>query len=228
MKLKLSSFALAALASFPVLGANEATVTLLPSEESPIIAKEIYGQFAEHLGTCIYGGLWVGENSPIPNTNGYRTDVLNALKELKIPVLRWPGGCFADEYHWMDGIGPKENRPRMVNTNWGGTVEDNSFGTHDFFNLCEMLGCEPYLSGNVGSGTVEELAKWVEYITAEEGPMANLRRQNGREKPWKLKYLGVGNESWGAAAISARNIMRTYIAAIRHIAATSMATGYIR
>ena len=118
MKLKLSSFALAALASFPVLGANEATVTLLPSEESPIIAKEIYGQFAEHLGTCIYGGLWVGENSPIPNTNGYRTDVLNALKELKIPVLRWPGGCFADEYHWMDGIGPKENRPRMVNTNW--------------------------------------------------------------------------------------------------------------
>ena len=197
MKLKLSSFALAALASFPVLGANEATVTLLPSEESPIIAKEIYGQFAEHLGTCIYGGLWVGENSPIPNTNGYRTDVLNALKELKIPVLRWPGGCFADEYHWMDGIGPKENRPRMVNTNWGGTVEDNSFGTHDFFNLCEMLGCEPYLSGNVGSGTVEELAKWVEYITAEEGPMANLRRQNGREKPWKLKYLGVGNESWG-------------------------------
>ncbi len=197
MKLKLSSFALVALASFPVLGANEATVTLLPSEESPIIAKEIYGQFAEHLGTCIYGGLWVGENSPIPNTNGYRTDVLNALKELKIPVLRWPGGCFADEYHWMDGIGPKENRPRMVNTNWGGTVEDNSFGTHDFFNLCEMLGCEPYLSGNVGSGTVEELAKWVEYITAEEGPMANLRRQNGREKPWKLKYLGVGNESWG-------------------------------
>ena len=132
MKLKLSSFALAALASFPVLGANEATVTLLPSEESPIIAKEIYGQFAEHLGTCIYGGLWVGENSPIPNTNGYRTDVLNALKELKIPVLRWPGGCFADEYHWMDGIGPKENRPRMVNTNWGGTVEDNSFGTHFF------------------------------------------------------------------------------------------------
>ncbi len=185
------------MASFPVLGANEATVTLLPSEESPIIAKEIYGQFIEHLGTCIYGGLWVGENSPIPNTNGYRTDVLNALKELKIPVLRWPEDVLPmNTTGWTASV-PKENRPRMVNTNWGGTVEDNSFGTHDFFNLCEMLGCEPYLSGNVGSGTVEELAKWVEYITAEEGPMANLRRQNGREKPWKLKYLGVGNESWG-------------------------------
>lgn len=172
-------------------------VKLHPSEESPIIEKEIYGQFAEHLGTCIYGGLWVGPDSNIPNTNGYRNDVLNALKELKVPVMRWPGGCFADEYHWMDGIGPKENRPRMVNNNWGGTVEDNSFGTHEFFNLCELLGCEPYLSGNVGSGTVEELAKWVEYITAEDGPMAKLRKENGREKPWKLKYLGVGNESWG-------------------------------
>lgn len=189
----LAAFTLA----LPAMGANEANIKLLPSEESPIIVKEIYGQFAEHLGTCIYGGLWVGENSPIPNTRGYRNDVLNALKELHIPVLRWPGGCFADEYHWMDGIGPREARPRMVNNNWGGTVEDNSFGTHDFFDLCEILGCEPYLSGNVGSGTVEELAKWVEYITAEDGPMATLRKQNGREKPWHLKYLGVGNESWG-------------------------------
>ena len=196
MKKILSIFALAAL-SLPALADKEATVSLIPSEESPIIEKEIYGQFAEHLGTCIYGGLWVGPESPIPNQNGYRLDVLNALKELHIPVLRWPGGCFADEYHWMDGIGPKSERPRMVNTNWGGTVEDNSFGTHDFFDLCEILGCEPYLSGNVGSGTVEELAKWVEYITAEDGPMAKLRKQNGREKPWHLKYLGVGNESWG-------------------------------
>lgn len=176
---------------------NKATLTLLPSEESPIIEKEIYGQFAEHLGTCIYGGLWVGEDSEIPNINGYRLDVLNALKELKVPVLRWPGGCFADEYHWMDGIGPKANRPKMVNSNWGGTVEDNSFGTNEFFNLCELLECEPYLSGNVGSGTVQELADWVEYITAEEGPMAEMRKANGREKPWRLKYLGIGNESWG-------------------------------
>lgn len=165
--------------------------------DTPTIAPEIYGQFSEHLGTCIYGGLWVGEDSEIPNEEGYRTDVLEALKALQVPVLRWPGGCFADEYHWRDGIGPKEQRPRMVNSNWGGTVEDNSFGTHEFLNLCEKLGCEPYISGNVGSGSVEELAKWVEYMTAESGPMAEERKKNGREKPWKVKYLGVGNESWG-------------------------------
>ncbi len=173
------------------------TVTLEPSADAPMIPKEIYGQFAEHLGTCIYGGIWVGPESSIPNTNGYRNDVLGAMRELQVPVLRWPGGCFADEYHWRDGIGPKENRPRMVNNNWGGTVEDNSFGTHEFFNLCELIGCEPYLSGNVGSGTVEELAQWVEYITAKDGPMAKIRKENGREEPWHLKYLGVGNESWG-------------------------------
>jgi len=176
---------------------EKATITPRPSESPQIIPREIYGQFAEHLGTCIYGGIWVGEDSPIPNTQGYRNDVLQAMRDLKVPVLRWPGGCFADEYHWVDGIGPKENRPRMVNNNWGGTVEDNSFGTHEFFNLCELIGTEPYLSGNVGSGTVEELAKWVEYITAEDGPQARLRKENGREKPWHLKYLGVGNESWG-------------------------------
>lgn len=175
-----------------------ATLTVHADRPGDIISKEIYGQFAEHLGTCIYGGLWVGEDSSIPNTNGYRNDVLEALKKLKVPVLRWPGGCFADEYHWMDGIGPKENRPRMVNNNWGGTVEDNSFGTHEFLNLCELLGCEPYVSGNVGSGSMEEMAKWVEYMTSEEGsPMADLRKKNGREKPWKVKYFGVGNESWG-------------------------------
>lgn len=162
------------------------------------INKEIYGQFAEHLGNCIYGGIWVGEHSDIPNINGYRTDVLQALKELHIPVLRWPGGCFADEYHWMDGIGPTDKRPKMVNTNWGGVTEDNSFGTNEFLNLCEMLGCEPYISGNVGSGTVKELAQWIEYMTSDsDNPMAQLRRQNGREKPWKVKYIGVGNESWG-------------------------------
>ncbi len=165
--------------------------------DQPVIHKEIYGQFAEHLGRCIYDGIWVGPDSDIPNINGYRKDLVEALQTLKVPVMRWPGGCFADEYHWMDGIGPKENRPMMINSNWGGTVEDNSFGTHEFFNLCELLDCEPYLSGNVGSGTVEELAKWVEYITAKGGTMAELRKKNGREEPWKLKYLGVGNESWG-------------------------------
>lgn len=177
---------------------NETLVRIYPDEGKHQISRNIYGQFAEHLGTCIYGGIWVGKESDIPNTDGYRKDVLNALKELRIPVLRWPGGCFADEYHWMDGIGPLEKRPKMVNNNWGGTIEDNSFGTHEFLNLCEMLGCEPYISGNVGSGTVEELAKWVEYMTSDgESPMADLRRRNGREKPWKVRFLGVGNESWG-------------------------------
>ena len=164
-KLLFSSVLLAA--SVSLSAQKSATITLHADQGTQVIPKEIYGQFAEHLGTCIYGGLWVGENSDIPNIKGYRTDVFNALKELQVPVLRWPGGCFADEYHWMDGIGPKENRPKMVNNNWGGTIEDNSFGTHEFLNLCEMLGTEPYISGNVGSGTVEELAKWVEYMTSE-------------------------------------------------------------
>lgn len=182
----------------PASAARSVTVRVQEcSTDGPTIAREIYGQFSEHLGTCIYGGLWVGEDSDIPNEEGYRTDVLEALRALRVPVLRWPGGCFADEYHWRDGIGPRSERPRMVNSNWGGTVEDNSFGTHEFLNLCEKLGCEPYISGNVGSGTVEELAKWVEYMTAESGPMAELRKRNGREKPWKVRYLGIGNESWG-------------------------------
>ena len=178
--------------------AQDAIATVHTQQGKQKIYKEIYGQFAEHLGSCIYGGLWVGPESPIPNIDGYRKDVFEALKALKVPVLRWPGGCFADEYHWMDGIGPRSQRPSMKNNNWGGTIEDNSFGTHEFLNLCEMLGCEPYISGNVGSGSVEELAKWVEYMTSEEGtPMAKLRKENGREKPWKVKFLGVGNESWG-------------------------------
>ncbi|MDR2497492.1 MAG: alpha-N-arabinofuranosidase [Tannerellaceae bacterium] len=165
---------------------------------SEIISKHIYGHFSEHLGRCIYGGYWVGENSAIPNTRGIRNDVVQALKDIQIPNLRWPGGCFADEYHWMDGIGPRNQRPRMVNTHWGGVTEDNSFGTHEFLDLCEQMGCEPYISGNLGSGSVEEMSKWVEYITFDgESPMSNLRKQNGREKPWKVKFWGVGNESWG-------------------------------
>ncbi|MCR2803855.1 alpha-N-arabinofuranosidase [Paenibacillus soyae] len=162
------------------------------------INRNIYSHFAEHLGRCIYEGIWVGEDSPIPNTNGVRNDVLAALKQLNIPVLRWPGGCFADDYHWMDGIGPREERPRMINNHWGGVIENNHFGTHEFLMLCEMLGAEPYIAGNVGSGTVKEMKDWVEYMTfAGESPMADLRRKNGREKPWSLPYFGVGNENWG-------------------------------
>ncbi len=162
------------------------------------INRNIYGQFSEHLGHCIYEGIWVGENSPIPNTRGIRNDVVAALRKLKVPVLRWPGGCFADEYHWKDGIGPRDKRPAMINTHWGGVVENNQFGTHEFMDLCEQVGCEPYVCGNVGSGSVQEIMEWVEYMTSDaDSPMANLRRQNGRDKPWKLRYFGVGNESWG-------------------------------
>ncbi len=162
------------------------------------INRNIYGHFAEHLGGCIYGGLWVGEDSPIPNTRGIRNDVAEALKRIQVPVLRWPGGCFADEYHWKDGIGPREKRPPMVNTHWGMVTENNHFGTHEFMDLCEQLGTEPYICGNVGSGEIKEMQEWVEYMTfGGSSPMADLRRQNGREEPWKVRYWGVGNESWG-------------------------------
>lgn len=174
-------------------------MTLNVDQPGPKISKHIYGHFSEHLGKCIYGGFYVGENNTkIPNTNGVRNDVVDALKKMKIPNLRWPGGCFADTYHWKDGIGPKEKRPTIVNTWWGGVTENNSFGTHDFLNMCELLGAEPYLSANVGSGTVQEVADWVQYTTfGGTSPMSKLRVENGREKPWNVRYWGVGNEAWG-------------------------------
>lgn len=169
-----------------------------PNVKRARIHPEIYGNFSEHLGRCIYGGVFVGTNSPIPNKNGMRKDVVEALRRIHLPVLRWPGGCFADEYHWMDGIGVPAGRKRIVNSNWGGVVEDNSFGTHEFFELCRQIGCEPYVNGNLGSGSVREMQQWVEYITCPDpSPMSTLRAQNGREQPWKLKYFGVGNENWG-------------------------------
>jgi alpha-N-arabinofuranosidase len=164
----------------------------------PVINKDIYGQFAEHLGRGIYEGIWVGEDADIPNTRGFRTDVIEALRAIKVPVVRWPGGCFADEYHWRDGIGPREQRPVKVNTNWGGVVETNAFGTHEFFDLVELLGADAYVNGNVGSGTVREMAEWVEYMTSDkDSTLANDRRRNGREKPWDIAYFGIGNETWG-------------------------------
>lgn len=175
-----------------------AKVSIYATNKKSKINKNIYGHFSEHLGRCIYNGLYVGENSNIPNVNGMRTDLVEALKNIKVPVLRWPGGCFADEYHWKDGIGPKENRKKMINTHWGGVLEDNSFGTHEFLEFCRQVGCEPYINGNVGSGTVQEMSEWVEYMTFDGvSPMADLRKQNGHEAPWKIKYFGVGNENWG-------------------------------
>ena len=177
---------------------KEFKVFINPADRRSRISPEIYGHFSEHLGRCIYGGIYVGEDSEIPNVRGIRTDIVEAFKAIRVPVLRWPGGCFADEYHWKDGIGPKKDRKKLVNTNWGGVTEDNSFGTHEFLDLCEQVGCEPYIAGNLGSGTVEELSQWVEYMTFDGvSPMADLRRQNGREKPWRVKYLGIGNENWG-------------------------------
>ena len=169
-----------------------------PKNKKGHLNPELQGHFSEHLGRCIYEGIYVGENSDIPNTNGMRNDVVAALKEIKIPVLRWPGGCFADEYHWKDGIGPKESRKKMINTHWGGVVEDNSFGTHEFMELCRQLGCKTYINGNVGSGTVQEMSEWVEYMTFEGvSPMADLRAKNGHPESWRGDYFGVGNENWG-------------------------------
>ena len=169
-----------------------------PNVKKGHINPELQGHFSEHLGRCIYEGIFVGENSHIPNVKGMRTDVVEALKEIHVPVLRWPGGCFADEYHWQEGIGPKESRKKMINTHWGGVVEDNSFGTHEFMELCEQLGCKTYINGNVGSGTVQEMSEWVEYMTFKGvSPMAELRKANGHEEPWKVDYFGVGNENWG-------------------------------
>lgn len=180
------------------LPAQQNVVSLNVADAKTTINKHIYGHFAEHLGHCIYGGFYVGDTSKIPNKDGVRSDIIEALKKLKIPNLRWPGGCFADTYHWKDGIGPKDQRPAMVNKWWGGVTEDNSFGTHDFLNMCEQLGAEPYISGNVGSGTVQELADWVQYTNFNgKSPMSDLRQKNGRTQPWKVKLWGIGNEAWG-------------------------------
>lgn len=197
-KKHLAFLAIALLMKGTVFAQNR--VVLHAGSGKDTINKNIYGHFAEHLGRCIYGGFYVGEgNKKIPNKDGVRLDVINALKKLKVPVLRWPGGCFADTYHWRDGVGPKKDRPSMLNIWWGNVKEDNSFGTNEFLNMCEMLGAEPYLSGNVGSGTPQELADWVKYTKHPKGssPMPDLRAKNGRENPWDVKYWGLGNEAWG-------------------------------
>jgi alpha-N-arabinofuranosidase len=197
------------------------TIVLNADKAKDTISKNIYGHFAEHLGHCIYGGFYVGDNNKkIPNKNGIRLDVVDALKKLKIPVLRWPGGCFADTYHWKDGVGPKDKRPSMLNVWWGNVKEDNSFGTNEFLNMCEMLNAEPYLSGNVGSGSPQELSDWVKYVSHPNGssPMTDLREKNGRPNPWHVKYWGIGNEAWGCGG----NMKAEYYANIYRQYATFM------
>lgn len=174
------------------------TVTIDTNAPGATIHRNIYGQFMEHLGRGIYEGVWVGEDSTIANTGGYRNDVVDALKAIKVPLLRWPGGCFADEYHWQDGIGPRESRKKTVNTSWGGVIDDNAFGTHEFMAFAELLGAEVYINGNLGTGTPQEMAAWLEYMTSDsDSTLANLRRANGRDKPWQVQYFAIGNESWG-------------------------------
>ncbi len=177
---------------------SQVEVAVNTTAPAPTISSHIYRPFREHLGRCIYDGFWVSDTMKVPKKDRIRLDIVEALKKIKVPNLRWPGGCFADEYHWRDGIGPRTQRPKMVNTNWGGVTEDNSFGTHEFMDLCQLIGCEPYIAANVGSGTVEEMAKWVEYFNGvKESPMGIIRTKNGHPEPYNVTWWGVGNESWG-------------------------------
>jgi alpha-N-arabinofuranosidase len=178
--------------------AEERRLRIDPEASIGTIRPELHSNFSEHLGTCIYGGLWVGKNSKIPNVNGYRKAAVDYLRALGIPVLRWPGGCFADNYHWRQGIGPAEKRPKLVNGSWGGYIEDNSFGTHEFVGLCRLIGAEPYFSANVGSGTPQEFEEWLEYCNYPSGStLSDERAANGSAEPFRIKYWGVGNENWG-------------------------------
>ena len=184
-------------ASAPAQDASVAEATIHADRSGPRVNKEIFGQFAEHLGAGIYGGIWVGENSKIPNTRGYRNDVLEALRNLKVPVIRWPGGCFADEYNWREGVGPRAKRPVKINTHWGKVEEPNTFGTHEFLEFTELVGAQAYVSGNVGSGSPREMAEWVEYMTSPAGSLASERAANGRKEPFQVPFFGLGNELWG-------------------------------
>ena len=202
------------------LGPVEATLTVTQEAAGPRIEPTIYGQFVEHLGSGVYGGLWVGPDSKIPNTRGWRNDVTAALRKLKVPVVRWPGGCFADDYDWRDGIGDPAKRPVRVNKNWGNVLENNSVGTHEFMDFSEMLGADVYLAGNMGSMPPRAMAQWLEYMTSDsQSTLAQERRRNGRDKPWKVKYFGIGNESWGCGGSMrpeyAANVHRQYATFLR-------------
>jgi alpha-N-arabinofuranosidase len=199
---------------------EKADIVIHADQPGPQINRQIFSQFAEHLGHGIYGGLWVGPKSNIPNIRGYRKDVVDALKDLSVPVVRWPGGCFADEYRWRNGVGPAAKRPVKINTWWGGVTEDNSFGTHEFFGFLDLIGAEAYVSANVGSVPPSEMAEWVEYITSPTGSsLAKERAANGHAAPWKLPYLGIGNELWGCGgnmdAAYATNVTKRYVTFVK-------------
>jgi alpha-N-arabinofuranosidase len=181
----------------PAPAGEAASATLEADHPGATYDRHVFTQFAEHLGHGIYGGLWVGTDLTIPNTRGFRNDVVGALRALKVPMVRWPGGCFADEYHWREGIGDPAKRPVKVNTNWGGVTEPNRVGTHEYMDLVEQIGSEAYISGNVGNGTPREMAEWVEYMTAPAGTLADERAANGHKAPWNVAYFGIGNELWG-------------------------------
>jgi alpha-L-arabinofuranosidase len=196
-------------------------ITINADRAGAIINKNVYGQFSEHLGSGIYGGIYVGGNSTIPNTKGFRNDVIAALKELKVPMLRWPGGCFADEYHWHDGIGPKDKRAVRINTNWGGVPENNSFGTHEFLDFVEMIGADAYVNANIGSGSPQEAAQWLEYMTGDQNTtLVKERKANGRETPWKVSIYAMGNETWGCGG----NMRPEYYADVYNQYATFLKT----
>lgn len=199
MKLLLAAAAvLASLGGAAAAGPIHVSAAIDTAHPGPTIAPEIFGQFSEQLGQGITGGIWVGEDSPIPNIHGYRRDVVEALQALHVPVLRWPGGCYADTYHWRDGIGPRGQRPVTLNRWWGNNEESNAFGTHEYFNFAGLIGARTFLAINVGTGTAGEAKDWVEYVTsASHSRLAEMRRANGRDRPWTIDYAGIGNESWG-------------------------------
>src|SRR6202050_3486665 len=175
-----------------------ATAVLHADRPGAKIDRHIYGQFAEHLGRGIEEGVWVGEHSRIPNIRGFRSDVIAALRELHVPVVRWPGGCFADEYHWRDGIGPRAMRPTTLNTNWGGVPETNAFGHTEFLDFAELIGADAYVNGNLGTGSPREMSEWLQYMTSDKPTALTAERaRNGHPKPWKIAYFAVGNEAWG-------------------------------
>lgn len=196
MRSLLASLTLLAVAvTVPVAAAQKVQMSVDVSKAGAKIDRNLFGQFAEHLGHGVYEGIWVGPDSKIPNTRGIRNDVVAALKALKVPDVRWPGGCFADEYHWRKGIGPQ--RTVTLNPNWGGVIESNTFGTHEFMDFLDQIGAEAYLSVNVGSGTPQEAAEWLEYLTtAQPTTLAIERAANGHPAPYKVAFLGIGNESW--------------------------------